>query len=211
MRAWAAAEQEQSKVRGNGWFKEIKVKRKVIAANAACVQIIEKFAVVLATVDALEHSCTLLHKHRGFRGNQTGTERGCCVSTMNWRKTNQKTPAKKKKKTCKQCRERAAQLGGQQPVESKAPHHHVPSYRALPLCEECLTKRKRVLGEDHPDTLISLNNLAGLFERKGEYDRALPLYEECLAKRKRVLGEDHPDTKSTQRSRIRCADKHLSP
>ena len=66
--------------------------------------------------------------------------------------------------------------------------------RALPLYEECLAKRKRVLGDDHPDTLASLNNLAGLFESKGEYDRALPLYEECLAKKKRVLGDDHPDT-----------------
>ena len=45
-----------------------------------------------------------------------------------------------------------------------------------------------------PDTLQSLNNLAGIFESKGEYDRALPLYEECLAKSKRVLGDDHPDT-----------------
>ena len=66
--------------------------------------------------------------------------------------------------------------------------------RALPMHEECLAKRKRVLGEDHPDTLTSLNNLAGLFESMGDYDRALPMYEECLAKRKRVLGEDHPST-----------------
>jgi tetratricopeptide (TPR) repeat protein len=66
--------------------------------------------------------------------------------------------------------------------------------RALPLYEECLAKRKRVLGDNHPDTLISLGNLAFLFKTKGEYDRALPLYEECLAKRKRVLGKDHPDT-----------------
>ena len=58
-------------------------------------------------------------------------------------------------------------------------------------------ERKRVLGEDHPDTLTSLNNLAGLFYSKGEYDRALPLFEECLAKRKRVLGEDHPSTLSS--------------
>ena len=57
-----------------------------------------------------------------------------------------------------------------------------------------MAKRKRVLGEDHPSTLGSLNNLAILFKNKGEYDRALPLYEECLAKMKRVLGEDHPDT-----------------
>ena len=31
--------------------------------------------------------------------------------------------------------------------------------RALPLYEECLAKRKRVLGDDHPDTFKSLNNL----------------------------------------------------
>ena len=66
--------------------------------------------------------------------------------------------------------------------------------RALPIYEDCLAKTKRVLGEDHPNTLISLNNLAGLFCSMGEYDRALPLYEDCLAKRKRVLGEDHPHT-----------------
>ena len=59
---------------------------------------------------------------------------------------------------------------------------------------ECLAKKKRVLGDDHPSTLNSLNNLALLFFNKGDHDRALPLYEECLAKRKRVLGEDHPDT-----------------
>jgi hypothetical protein len=67
-------------------------------------------------------------------------------------------------------------------------------HRALPLCEECLAKGKRVFGEDHPRTLTSLFCIAGLFESKGEYDRALPLHEECLAKRKRVLGDDHPDT-----------------
>jgi hypothetical protein len=65
---------------------------------------------------------------------------------------------------------------------------------ALPLFEECLAKRKRVLGEDHPDTLSSLNNLASLLDDKGDYDRALPMYEEYLEKGKRILGEDHPDT-----------------
>jgi lipopolysaccharide biosynthesis regulator YciM len=94
-----------------------------------------------------------------------------------------------------------AVAAGQADVECRMTNALVSVFRnkgeydsALPLCEECLAKMKRVLGEDHPDTLTSLNNLAGLFESKGEYDRALPLYEECLAKRKRVLGEDHPDT-----------------
>jgi hypothetical protein len=50
------------------------------------------------------------------------------------------------------------------------------------------------LGDDHPDTLASLNNLAIIFDIKGEHDRALPLYEECLEKHQRVLGDDHPYT-----------------
>ena len=44
--------------------------------------------------------------------------------------------------------------------------------------EECLARRKRVLGEDHPDTLTSLNGFALLFKNKGKYDRALAMYEE---------------------------------
>ena len=75
----------------------------------------------------------------------------------------------------------------------------------MPLYEECLAKSKRVLGDEHPSTLASLNCLALLFYSKGEYDRALPLFEECLAKRKRVLGDEHPDTKNTERNRDACA------
>ncbi len=69
--------------------------------------------------------------------------------------------------------------------------------RALPLYQECLEKRNRIFGTDHPDTLTTLNNLAALLDRKGEYDRALPLYVECSEKRKRNFGEDHPDTLAT--------------
>jgi hypothetical protein len=32
--------------------------------------------------------------------------------------------------------------------------------RALPLLEDCLEKRKRILGDDHPHTLKSIQNLA---------------------------------------------------
>ncbi len=37
------------------------------------------------------------------------------------------------------------------------------------LYEESLAKRKRVLGDDHPSTFSSLNNIATLFESKGEF------------------------------------------
>ncbi len=52
----------------------------------------------------------------------------------------------------------------------------------------------RVLGDDHPDTLTSRNNLAYAYQAAGDLGRAIPLYEQTLADRVRVLGDDHPDT-----------------
>ncbi|MBF0394082.1 MAG: tetratricopeptide repeat protein, partial [Alphaproteobacteria bacterium] len=51
-----------------------------------------------------------------------------------------------------------------------------------------------VLGERHPDTLISLNNYAGVLESLGRAGEAEPLYKRALALRTEVLGERHPDT-----------------
>ena len=51
-----------------------------------------------------------------------------------------------------------------------------------------------MLGEDHPDTLSSANNLAADLRDLGEYQAARDLDEDTLARRRRVLGEDHPDT-----------------
>ena len=51
-----------------------------------------------------------------------------------------------------------------------------------------------MLGEDHPDTLASANNLAIDLHALGEYEQARALDEDTLARRRRVLGEDHPDT-----------------
>jgi hypothetical protein len=51
-----------------------------------------------------------------------------------------------------------------------------------------------VLGEDHPSTLTSRNNLAGVYGVSGDVVRAIPLFERTLEDRVRVLGEDHPDT-----------------
>ncbi|MFB6954545.1 tetratricopeptide repeat protein, partial [Streptomyces niveus] len=59
---------------------------------------------------------------------------------------------------------------------------------------QTLTDSVRLLGEDHPDTLTSRNNLAGAYQSAGDLARAIPLYEQTLTDSVRVLGEDHPDT-----------------
>uniref|UniRef100_UPI000A69D766 tetratricopeptide repeat protein n=1 Tax=Streptomyces torulosus TaxID=68276 RepID=UPI000A69D766 len=54
-------------------------------------------------------------------------------------------------------------------------------------CEE-------VLGDTHPDTLNSRNNLAGAYASAGDLGRAIPLYETTLSQCEEVLGDTHPDT-----------------
>ena len=69
-----------------------------------------------------------------------------------------------------------------------------------PLLEECLEKRKQKLGDDHPDTLVSINSLAILYKNQGKYDLAEPLYVDCLEKMKQKLGVDHPYTKHVKKN-----------
>jgi tetratricopeptide (TPR) repeat protein len=51
-----------------------------------------------------------------------------------------------------------------------------------------------VLGPRHPDTVISLNNLAALCYFQGRYGEAEPLHREALEASRAVLGPRHPDT-----------------
>ena len=66
--------------------------------------------------------------------------------------------------------------------------------RAEPLCLKVLEVRRRVLGEENPDTLISMNNLAGAYRYEGKYAQAEPLLVKALAIKRRVLGEIHHST-----------------
>ncbi len=61
----------------------------------------------------------------------------------------------------------------------------------LPLA---LDIRRRLLGEEHSDTLTSMNSLANLYLAQGRYADAEPRYLKTLEIRKRVLGEEHSDT-----------------
>ena len=54
--------------------------------------------------------------------------------------------------------------------------------------------RRRVLGEDHPDTLESLNSMGNLLRAQGKLAEAENALRTALAGRRRALGDAHPDT-----------------
>ena len=54
--------------------------------------------------------------------------------------------------------------------------------------------RLRVLGEEHPDTLSAIGNLASTYWNQGRWKEAEELDVKVLEARRRVLGEEHPDT-----------------
>jgi tetratricopeptide (TPR) repeat protein len=60
--------------------------------------------------------------------------------------------------------------------------------------ERTLELRRRVLGEDHPASLISLRNLATLDSHQGKFAQAEPLYKKVVEVQRRILGEQNPDT-----------------
>jgi tetratricopeptide (TPR) repeat protein len=65
---------------------------------------------------------------------------------------------------------------------------------ARKLQEQALAALRRVLGEEHPDTLAAMNDLAATLHAEGDLDGARELQEQVLAAFRGVLSEEHPDT-----------------
>ena len=55
-------------------------------------------------------------------------------------------------------------------------------------------RAKALLGEEHPDTLISINNLAMTYCKQGRWKEAEELEVAMIETKKRVLSEEHPNT-----------------
>ncbi len=68
---------------------------------------------------------------------------------------------------------------------------------AQPLQARALATRRRQLGDEHPDTLTSINNTGVLLQRQGKLSEAEAHYREAMEKRRRVLGEEQEDTISS--------------
>ena len=60
--------------------------------------------------------------------------------------------------------------------------------------ERALQTRRSLLGDDHPDTLMSIGNMGFLLQAQGKLTEAEPLLREALEGKRSLLGDDHPDT-----------------
>lgn len=55
---------------------------------------------------------------------------------------------------------------------------------------QALALRETVLGKEHPSTLTSMNNLAGVLSRQGKYKEAEEMYRQMLALKERAARTD---------------------
>ncbi|MCA9286329.1 MAG: serine/threonine protein kinase [Phycisphaerales bacterium] len=70
--------------------------------------------------------------------------------------------------------------------------------QAEPQLREALEMRRHILGDDHPDTLVSIYTLGRFTGTTGGLDEGEALTRQALEGQRRVLGEDHLDTLSTE-------------
>jgi tetratricopeptide (TPR) repeat protein len=77
---------------------------------------------------------------------------------------------------------------------------HADLAGARALREQVLTARRRLHGDEHPDTLTAEHDLADTLRAQGALTRARALQEQVLDGRRRVLGDEHPQTEASRRA-----------
>jgi len=68
---------------------------------------------------------------------------------------------------------------------------------ALEYYGKALSIKKKVLGEEHPNTATTYNNIAVVYKNRCNYELALEYYGKALSINEKVLGAEHPDTATT--------------
>ena len=81
---------------------------------------------------------------------------------------------------------------------------------AEPLLVRSLSIYERQLGADHPDTAMSLNNLAWLYYAMGRYPEAEPFFLGALEMLFNQWGKNHPDTQRVCRNFINFLQQAIS-
>ncbi|KAH7304546.1 hypothetical protein B0I35DRAFT_362966, partial [Stachybotrys elegans] len=65
------------------------------------------------------------------------------------------------------------------------------------LFVQVMETHKTKLGQGHPDTLTSMNNLAYTLHGMGRVEKAINLMQTCVRIQQDKLGADHPHTQSS--------------
>jgi serine/threonine protein kinase/tetratricopeptide (TPR) repeat protein len=93
------------------------------------------------------------------------------------------------------------QLSDQPAIEAFLNQTLADLYRSLgrykearPLQDRALAQRRQALGDDHPDTIASMQAQALLLRLQGEIREAEQHLDDALSRARRVLGEEHPTT-----------------
>jgi len=91
----------------------------------------------------------------------------------------------------------ASPLRGEEDHESKWKQINSQAWKAylegrykegISFAEDAYQYARKRLGDTHPDTITSMNNLAMLYDAQGRYREAELLYTNALQLRKKVLG-----------------------
>jgi CHAT domain-containing protein len=69
---------------------------------------------------------------------------------------------------------------------------------AIPLAQQVLAIREKLLGPDHPDVAKVLASFGILYDKQGRYADAEPLYKRALAIWEKALGPAHPNVNVAQ-------------
>ena len=74
--------------------------------------------------------------------------------------------------------------------------------------EKALSLRRRLLGEEHPDTLASMGDLAVLYRDQSKRTQAELLLAKVLKVQRRILGADRPETLETAHELAQVYDEN---
>ncbi len=74
--------------------------------------------------------------------------------------------------------------------------------RAEPVMKRAYEIRKAILGEKHPDSIVTKSELASVVSRRGRFDEAKTMLLECLDEIVLVCGKDNPKTDKVFRNYV---------
>ena len=61
--------------------------------------------------------------------------------------------------------------------------------KAMEFYQKAIKISEQVLGEQHPNTVSTYNNLGGVYQAQGDYEKAMEFYQKAMEIKEQVLGE----------------------